>query len=253
MSAPCAPGGSSRPSDTTSVTTAISSAPLAWAASAMGRRLRIRPNTSGLCTTTQAVSSSISAMMSSALPGVTGARCIGAEQAGHGFHRLGIMRMQAARQDRLAALGDALGHQHRFGRGGRAVIERGVGHFHAGQQRHLGLEFEQILQRALRDFRLIGRVAGEEFRALDQMIHRAGHMMLVGARAAEKRRRARRDVLRRQLGQRALDFQLALRVRQIEGRQRRQRRLGTSRNSASMSGAPILASMARRSSGVSGR
>ena len=42
----------------------------------MGRRLRIRPNTSGLCTTTQAVSSSISAIMSSALPGVTGARAM---------------------------------------------------------------------------------------------------------------------------------------------------------------------------------
>ena len=74
MSAPCAPGDSRRPSDTTSVTTAISSAPLAWAASAMGRRLRIRPKTSGLCTTTQAVPSSIRAIMSSALPGVTGAR-----------------------------------------------------------------------------------------------------------------------------------------------------------------------------------
>jgi hypothetical protein len=57
---------------------------------------------------------------------------------------------------------------------GRAVIHRGVGDLHAGQQRHLGLEFEQILQRALRDFRLIGRVAGEEFRTLDQMIDGAG-------------------------------------------------------------------------------
>ena len=54
--------------------------------------------------------------------------------------------------------------------GGRAVVHRGVGDLHAGQRRDLRLEFEQDLQRALRDLRLIGRVAGEEFRALDQVI-----------------------------------------------------------------------------------
>ena len=150
----------------------------------------------------------------------------GAEQARHRLHRLGIMGMQAARQDRLAAFGDALGHQHRFGGGGGTVIERGVGHLHAGQQRHLGLELEQILQRALGDFRLVGRVAGEEFRALDQVIHRAGHMVLVGARTAEEWGGPGGGVLRRHLRQRALHFHLALGVGQIEGGQRDMRRPG---------------------------
>ena len=155
-----------------------------------------------------------------------GAADHGADQAGNGFHCLGIMGVQPAREDRLAALGDALSHQHRFRCRGGTVIKRGIRHIHARQQRNLGLEFEQILERALRDFRLIGRVAGEKFRALDQVIHRTGHMMLVGARTAEKWRRARRHVFCGQPGQCPLDFQLALRVRQIEGRQGHQRRLG---------------------------
>ena len=44
-------------------------------------------------------------MMSSAAARRDAARAHhGAEQAGHRFHRLGIVRMQAAGQDRLAAL-----------------------------------------------------------------------------------------------------------------------------------------------------
>ena len=75
--------------------------------------------------------------------------------------------------------------------------------------------------------------------------------MLVGARAAEERRRARRDVLRRQARQRALDFQLALRVGQIEAESgTRRAACGTSRNSASMSRRADLAPASRaRSSG----
>src|SRR5579862_7707780 len=69
ISAPMAPGGSISPSETTSVTTAIRSAPLACAASATGFRSWMSPNTSGLCTTTQAVSSSMSFARSPARPG----------------------------------------------------------------------------------------------------------------------------------------------------------------------------------------
>ena len=141
-------------------------------------------------------------------------------QAGHGFHRFGIMRMQAARENGLAAAGKALGHHHGFGGGGGTVIERSIRHFHAGEQCHLGLEFEQILQRALGDFRLVGRVAGEEFRPLDQMIHRAGNMMLVGASAAEEGPCPGGDIPGRQLAEGAVHFQLALGVGQVEGRQR---------------------------------
>ena len=69
----------------------------------MGRRLRIRPNTSGLCTTTQAVSVVDQGDdVFGAARRHRRARDL-ARQAGHGFHRFGIMGMQAAGQDRLAA------------------------------------------------------------------------------------------------------------------------------------------------------
>ncbi len=75
-----------------------------------------------------------------------------------------------------------------FGGRGGAVIHRGIGHIHAGQQGHLGLELEQILQRALRHFRLVGRVGGEELAALDQVIDRGRDMVPIGAGAQEARR-----------------------------------------------------------------
>ena len=126
--------------------------------------------------------------------------------------RRGIMRMQAARKHGFGPARDALRHQHGLSRRGRAVVERGVRHFHAGHERHLRLEFEQILQRTLRDLRLIRRIRGEKFRALDQVIHRCGDMMPVGAGAAEERDRSCRDVLSRYSRQRALDLEFALRV-----------------------------------------
>ena len=78
-------------------------------------------------------------------------------------------------------------------------------------------------------------------------------MMLVGARAAEERRGARRDVLRRQLDSARSTSSSPC----VSGRSKADSGatadFGTSRNSASMSATPIFASMARRSSGVSGR
>ena len=56
MSAPISPGDFSRPMDTASVTTTISRAPAAWAASAIFVTSVAVPKTLGVCTTTQAVS-----------------------------------------------------------------------------------------------------------------------------------------------------------------------------------------------------
>ena len=128
------------------------------------------------------------------------------------------MRMQAAREHRLAALGDAMRHQHRLGGAGRAVIHGGVRHIHAGERRHLRLELEQVLQRPLRDLRLVGRVARQELRALDQMIDGRRNMVLVGACADEERHRGGRYVLCRHPRHDALDLELALAARQIERR-----------------------------------
>ncbi len=104
------------------------------------------------------------------------------------------MRVQAGREDRLGAPGDAPGHDDRLPAGGRAVIHGGIGDIAAEEPRHLGLELEQHLQRALRDLRLIGRVAGQELAALDQMIDARRHMMPIGAAAEEEGRVARRQV-----------------------------------------------------------
>jgi hypothetical protein len=76
----------------------------------------------------------------------------------HRCDRVAVVRMQIAGEHRLAPPGDAVRHQHGLGGGGRAVIHGGIRHLHAGQHGHLGLEFEQVLQRALGDFRLIRRV-----------------------------------------------------------------------------------------------
>ena len=79
--------------------------------------------------------------------------------------------------------GQPLGHQHRFGQRRRAVVHRSIRHFLAGQLAHQRLKFEDRLQRSLGDFRLIRRVGGEEFAALDQRISHHRAQMLVDARA----------------------------------------------------------------------
>ena len=86
---------------------------------------------------------------------------------------------------RLAASGDAHGHHHGFRCAGRAVVHGGIGDFHAGELADHGLEFEDGLQRALRDLRLVRRVGGEEFAARDQRVDDDGAVVAIGAGAEE--------------------------------------------------------------------
>ena len=117
---------------------------------------------------------------------------------------------------------------------------RGVGHRQAGQGRDLGLELEQHLQRALGDLRLVGRVAGQELRALDDVVDAGRHVVAIGAGAAEERPRAgRRGCCAASARQRALDLQLALVRRQVDRTGEARASAGTSANSASIDGAPI--------------
>ena len=113
----------------------------------------------------------------------------------HGLHDLRIMRVQRAREHRALAAGDAGRHRHRFPARGRSVVERGIRHRTAIETRHLRLELEQHLERALRDFRLIRRVGGQEFAALNNVIHARWHMMLICACAQEKRAMRRSHIL----------------------------------------------------------
>ncbi len=135
-----------------------------------------------------------------------------------GLDHFTVMRMEPARQHGAAAARDAVRHHHRFAGGGRPVVHRGVGDIHAGQQRHLGLELEQILQRALRHLRLVRRVGSEEFAALDQVVDRGWDVVTIGAGAEEAGARPGAEILRRQSRHVALHFQLALERRQIDRR-----------------------------------
>ena len=114
------------------------------------------------------------------------------------------MRMEPRGEDRLAAPGDPPRHSDRLPAGGRAVVHRGVGDVAAVEPRHLGLEFEQGLERALGDLGLVGRVAGQELAALDEMVDRGGDVVPVGAAAEEEGNVAGDQVPARQPGEIAL-------------------------------------------------
>ena len=148
-----------------------------------------------------------------------------AVEAGVGQGHVAVMRMQAAGQHGLAAPGHPVCHHHGFGAGRGPVVKRGVRHVHAGDQRHLGLELEQVLQRALGDFRLIRRVRGQELAALDQVIDRGRDMMAIGPGPQEARHAAGGNVLRGHRRDRPLDFHLAGMGRQPLDRGRQPGRL----------------------------
>ena len=75
---------------------------------------------------------------------------------------LDVLGMEVARDENLAAPGLDVRHHGRFRDGGRAVVQGGVGHVHAGQLSDQCLVLEDRLQRPLARFRLIGRVRGVE-------------------------------------------------------------------------------------------
>ena len=139
-----------------------------------------------------------------------------AGRARDGAHDRAILRMQAAGEHRLPPPCQAVGHEHGLGGRGRAVIHGGVGDLHAGQVGDLGLELEEVLQRALRNLGLVGRVAGEELGALDQVIDARRHVMAIGAGADEERHGAGGDVARGHGAEQPFNLDLAFRGRQVE-------------------------------------
>ena len=105
--------------------------------------------------------------------------------------------------------------------GGRAVVHRGVGDLAAVEPRDLGLELEQGLERALGDLGLVGRVAGQELAALDEMIDAGRNMVAIGAAAEEEGHVAGGDIAPRQRAELALDAELAGMIGQALDRRRR--------------------------------
>ena len=130
-----------------------------------------------------------------------------------GFAHRAVMRMQPARQHGLVAPCDPPRHRDRFGTGGGAVIHRRVGDLHAGQQRHLRLELEQVLQCPLRQLRLIRGIGRQEFAALDQMVNGRRHVVTIDPAAEKERHRTGDGVLPGHRGEAALDLEFAHRTR----------------------------------------
>ncbi len=102
-----------------------------------------------------------------------------------GFGNFAVMRVQTTGQNSLFATGRTAGHQNGFGTGRCAIPHRCVCHIHAGDRCHLGLEFEQILQRTLCDFRLIGRIGRQEFTTLNDIVNRRRNMVAIGTGTEE--------------------------------------------------------------------
>ena len=65
-------------------------------------------------------------------------------------------------------------HAHGFGGGGALVEQRAVADLHARERDHGGLEIEQRLEAALRDFGLIGRVGGVPRRIFENVARHGG-------------------------------------------------------------------------------
>ena len=144
----------------------------------------------------------------------------------HRLRNAHVMRVQTRRQQRLAALGDPPRHDDRFPARSRTIVHAGIGDITAEQARDLRLEFEQHLQRALRDFGLIRRVGGQKFAALDDMVDARGDMMTVSAAPEEKRPLTRRTILAREGRQMSFDRQFSGMVRQAMNGARQARAFG---------------------------
>ena len=185
-------GGSSRPSETASAKTKISSAPCLCAISAARRTSSTMPKKFGDWMITAAVSSSI-LLSRSARSSAPASRDVAELRHRHalmlrvGEQHFAIFRMHGARDQNAVAAGDPHGHHGGFRHGGGAVVHGSVGHFHAGQLADHGLEFEDGGERALRDFGLVGRVGSQKFAARDHRIHQHRPVMMVDARAQERR------------------------------------------------------------------
>ena len=105
-------------------------------------------------------------------------------------------------------------HVDRFGRGGSAVIDRGVGDVHAGQLADHGLVLKDGLQHALADLSLIGGVGGDKFFLAGHALDDGRDVVVVSAGAAEDR--IKDDVLRGDVFHGAADFQLGFAGGEVE-------------------------------------
>jgi hypothetical protein len=135
------------------------------------------------------------------------ADCVGGE-------RLAAVRVDAAGDHELLALGRAHRQVAGGGERGRSLIETGAGDRQPGQLRHRRLELEHHLQPTLGDLRLVGRVRREELAARGDRVDDRRHVVVVHPRADEADLLFGVGVARRQRRQPLVDLGLAQPVRQ---------------------------------------
>ena len=100
---------------------------------------------------------------------------VGLDDAAHLWvHRL-------AHQDAVCLLGIAPSHHGSFRRSSCAVVHRSVGNVHARQLCNHRLILEDVVERALRYLSLVRRVRRQELRALDEVLHYAGSIVVVAS------------------------------------------------------------------------
>ncbi len=135
------------------------------------------------------------------------------------------MRVEACGNERLAPFGDATGHDDRFPAGGRTVVHGGICDVAPIKARDLRLKLEQRLESALRDLRLIRRVARQELAALDEVIYARGDVVLISSATEEEGHLACHHVPPCERAELPLDSQFARMIGQSPNRSREPRRL----------------------------
>ena len=93
--------------------------------------------------------------------------------------------MHAFGHHHFVAPGDAQSHKDSVHGRAAAVVDGGVTHVHGRQAAHHRLELKDALQSALADLRLVGRVGGHEFGALEDGVHHGRHEVTVSPGAQE--------------------------------------------------------------------
>ena len=85
-----------------------------------------------------------------------------AERLGSGLNHFDDLRVCVARDEEHITFRfyAALGQRHGFGCGSRFIEHGGIGHGHASEISHHGLEIDQSFHAALADLGLVGRVGG---------------------------------------------------------------------------------------------
>ena len=187
MSAPASPGGRSSARATGSALT-TSSAPRSWAIAAAWSRSSRQPKKFGYWIMTQR------RLAGHRLPeGVEVGHALGPRHALHRQARARAVGLdhpprqgrQRARDHDLLPLGHAVRHERRLRERRPAVVEGRVRDVHARQLADHRLVLVDRAQRPLARLRLVGRVRGEELAAEEQVVDRAGHVVVVGAPAEE--------------------------------------------------------------------